>query len=88
MTGNTGVITVILMTAFVILQAGNLKNLGWPVISSPLSLWWWCCLIALQWCVSSTIQQSESTVHIHPLFFGFPSHLGHHRVLSGVPGAI
>ena len=22
-------------------------------------------------------------VHIYPLFFGFPSHLGHHRSLSG-----
>ena len=27
-------------------------------------------------------------VYIYPLFFGFPSHLGHHRALSGVPCAI
>ena len=27
-------------------------------------------------------------VHIYPLLFGFPSHLGHHRVLSRVPCAI
>ena len=27
-------------------------------------------------------------VFIHPLFFGFPSHLGHHRALSRVPWAI
>ena len=27
-------------------------------------------------------------VYIYPLFFGFPSHLGHHRVLSGVSCAI
>ena len=26
-------------------------------------------------------------VYIHPLFFGFPSHLGHHRALSRVPCA-
>ena len=24
-------------------------------------------------------------VHIHPLFSGFPSHLGHHRALSRAP---
>ena len=32
----------------------------------------------------STAQQSELTIglHISPLF-GFPSHLGHHRALSG-----
>ena len=27
-------------------------------------------------------------VYIHPLFFLFPSHLGHHRALSSVPCAI
>ena len=27
-------------------------------------------------------------IYIHPLFFGFPSHLGHHRALSRVPCAI
>ena len=27
-------------------------------------------------------------VYIHPLFFGFPSHLSHHRSLSRVPCAI
>ena len=27
-------------------------------------------------------------VYIHPLFFGFPFHSGHHRALSGVPYAI
>ena len=27
-------------------------------------------------------------VHIHPLLFGFPSHLGYPRALSGVPCAI
>ena len=32
----------------------------------------------------STVQESESAacMHISPLF-GFPSHLGHHRALSG-----
>ena len=32
----------------------------------------------------SAVQQSESTVciHIPPLFFGFPPHLGHHRALN------
>ena len=27
-------------------------------------------------------------VYIHPLFFGFPSHLDHHRVLSRISCAI
>ena len=27
-------------------------------------------------------------VYVYPLFFGFPSHLGHHRALSRVPCAI
>ena len=27
-------------------------------------------------------------VHIYPLFFGFPSHLGHHRALNRVPCVI
>ena len=27
-------------------------------------------------------------VYIYPLFFGFPSHLGHHRALSRVPRAL
>ena len=27
-------------------------------------------------------------IHKYPLFFGFPSHLGHHRTLSRVPCAI
>ena len=37
----------------------------------------------------SAAQQSESAICIHiPLFFGFPSHLGHHRALRKVPCAI
>ena len=37
----------------------------------------------------STVQHSESAIHIHiALFLGFPSHLGHHRAVSRVPGAI
>ena len=31
---------------------------------------------------------NQSYVYIYPLFFRFPSHLGHHRALSRVPGAI
>ena len=27
-------------------------------------------------------------IYIYPLFFGFPSHLGHHRALSRVPCAL
>ena len=42
-------------------------------------------------CVSmllvSAMQKSESAVHISLLFFGFPSHLGHHRAVSRVPCA-
>ena len=37
----------------------------------------------------SAVQQSKSALHIYiyiyPLFFGFPSHLGHHRASSTVP---
>ena len=37
----------------------------------------------------SAVQQSESVICIlYPLFFRFPSHLGHHRSLSRVPCAI
>ena len=37
----------------------------------------------------SAVQQNESDIHkrISPVF-EFPSHLGHHRALSRVPGAI
>ena len=37
----------------------------------------------------SIVQQSESAINIHvlPSFFGFPSHLGNHKVLSRVPCA-
>ena len=27
-------------------------------------------------------------MYIHPLFFGFSSHLGHHRALNKVPCAV
>ena len=36
----------------------------------------------------STVQQSDSAIHIHvthPLFFGFPCHVGPQRALSRVP---
>ena len=35
----------------------------------------------------STVQQGESAIYIHiyPLFFQFPSYLGHHRAFSRVP---
>ena len=38
----------------------------------------------------STVQQSESTIYayMYPLFFELPSHLGHHRALNRVSGAI
>ena len=37
----------------------------------------------------SSVQQSESAIHIHDaLFLGFPSHSGHHGVLSRAPCAI
>ena len=39
--------------------------------------------------VVSAVQQSESVIqYVHPLIFGFPSHLGHHRALRRVPCAI
>ena len=42
-------------------------------------------IVVLQCCVS-VVQQSESAMH--PFFFGFPSHIGHHRALSRVPCAL
>ena len=38
----------------------------------------------------STVQYNDSAtyIHIHPLFFGFPSHLGHHRALGTAPCAV
>ena len=44
-------------------------------------------IVTLQYCVSFCVRQSESDIHfvsIYILFFGFPFHLGHHRVLSKV----
>ena len=40
--------------------------------------------------LASGVQQSESIIHIHisTLIFIFFSHIGHYRVLSGVPCAI
>ena len=39
----------------------------------------------------SAAQQSEPAIHtyiyVSNLFFGFPSHLGHHRALSSIPCA-
>ena len=31
---------------------------------------------------------NQLSIYIYPFFFGFPSHLGHHRALSRVPCAI
>ena len=44
-------------------------------------------IVTLQYCVSFCVRQSESDIHfvsIYILFFVFPFHLGHHRVLSRV----
>ena len=47
-------------------------------------------IFALQCCVSFAIPQSASATYIsmYPLFFGFLSHLVHHRALGRVPWAI
>ena len=38
--------------------------------------------------IFSSVQRSESAIHIHDaLFLGFPSHSGHHGVLSRAPCA-
>ena len=44
-------------------------------------------IVALQ-CASFNCRQRESAIPVPmSLFFGFPCHLGHHRVLSRVPYA-
>ena len=36
----------------------------------------------------SAVQQRHSVIHIYPLFFGLPSHRGHHPALSRAPCAV
>ena len=44
---------------------------------------------ALKCCVSFCYTAVKQLyVYIYPLFFGFPSHLGHHRALGKVPCAL
>ena len=44
--------------------------------------------VALQCCISFYSKVNHLNIYIHALFFGFPSHLGHHRALNRVPWAI
>ena len=45
------------------------------------------CFIMLCYCLLYS-KVNQLYVYIHPLFFGFPSHLGHHRTVSTVPWTI
>ena len=45
-------------------------------------------LLHCRWILYHLSHQGNPYINIHPLFFGFPSHLGHHRSLSRVPCAI
>ena len=45
-------------------------------------------IVTLQCCVNLCCAVQSMSVYLHPLFLGFPSHLGHRRVLSRVPCAI
>ena len=55
-----------------------------------ISFWMdWLALLAVQGTLKSLLQHlSLLCIHIYPLFFGFPSHLAHHRALSRLPRAI
>ena len=86
------------------LETWNLLLPGWVVLDklfdSPdlnflicnffkkINFYW--SIVALQCCVSFLLYSkvNQSYVYIYPLFFRFPSHLGHHRALSRVPCAI
>ena len=51
----------------------------------------WFDLLTVQGILKSLLQHHSSKTSIlwwHRLFFGFPSHLGHHRALSRVPWAL
>ena len=54
-----------------------LINFYWSVVALQCDVSFYC-----------TAKVNQQYVHIHPLFFGFPSHLGHHRAASGVPWAV
>ena len=41
-------------------------------------------MVALQCCIA-LLHSKVNQLHIHPLYSRFPSHLGHHRALSGAP---
>ena len=44
-------------------------------------------LVVLQWYISFLLYSRIIQLYIQPLFFGFPAHLGHNRILSRVPCA-
>ena len=45
-------------------------------------------IVALVVLASAYSKVNQPYIYISPLFFGFPSHLGHHRSLTRVPWAI
>ena len=78
---------------FVLLLCGKVLNpLTWDVCVFFLPLFLkllleYSCFTMLCWFWLYS-KKNHPYVYIYPLFFGFPSHLGHHKGLSGVPCTI
>ena len=63
-----------------------LDMLFYPPLFKNFLLEYSCFTMLCQFLLYNKVNQLY--VYIYPLFFGFPSHLGHHRALSRVPCAI
>ena len=61
-------------------------GLGYPGLFQ-INFYW--SIVSLQCCISLLYSKmNQPYLYLYPLAFGFPSHSGHHSVLSRVPGAI
>ena len=66
----------------------HLSKLLYFIHGIPFLNFYWS-TVALQCCIFLLYSKvNQLYIYTYPLFFGFPSHLGHHRALSSIPWAI